>query len=144
MPLAVNSRTALTLPAPLYTWTFKIKYTCIFVQITCANTVVDKWSACSTSILTILVQIPLKPTVFFLKFVLEKTENKQKRGRGFFSSRGNELCFEAWRRTVIFLCKIKKTLPLYLSFYLVETDQSIFNLTHFGVLTTRYLIMLKE
>ena len=61
---------------------------------------------------------PLKPTVFSVKFVLEKTENKQKeamvcpfflkkhvqigdnvkafsREKGFFSSRGNELCFEA-------------------------------------------------
>ena len=48
------------------------------MHITCANTVVDKWSACSTSILNDPSSNPLKPTVFSVKFVLEKTENKQK------------------------------------------------------------------
>ena len=40
--------------------------------------VVVKWSACSTSISTIRVQILLKPTGFSVKFVFEKNENKQK------------------------------------------------------------------
>ena len=43
--------------------------------------VVVKWSACSPSILTIRVRIPLKCSVFFYK-LFEKNENKQKRGRG--------------------------------------------------------------
>ena len=33
---------------------------------------------CLPSTLTIRVRIPLKPTVFSVKFVLEKNENKQK------------------------------------------------------------------
>ena len=40
--------------------------------------VVVKWSACSPSTPTILVRIPLKPTVFSVPFVLEKNENKEK------------------------------------------------------------------
>ena len=37
-----------------------------------------KWSACSPSALTVQVRIPLKLTIFSVKFVLEKNENKQK------------------------------------------------------------------
>ena len=44
--------------------------------------VVVKWSACSPSTRSIQVQIPLTLKAFFLKFVIEKNENKQKRGRG--------------------------------------------------------------
>ena len=40
--------------------------------------VVVKWSACSPSTPTIRVRISLKPTVFPVKFVFEKKENKQK------------------------------------------------------------------
>ena len=40
--------------------------------------VVVKWSACSPSTPTIRVQILLTSTVFSVKFVFEKTENKQK------------------------------------------------------------------
>ena len=40
--------------------------------------VVVKLSACSPSTLTIRVQIPMKSTVFPVKFVFEKNENKQK------------------------------------------------------------------
>ena len=40
--------------------------------------VVVKWSTFSPSTLTIRVRIPLKPTVFSVKFVFEKKENKQK------------------------------------------------------------------
>ena len=44
--------------------------------------VVVKWSTYSPpSIPTIRVQIPLKPTVFSVKFVLAKNEMKEKRGR---------------------------------------------------------------
>ena len=39
---------------------------------------VVKWSACSPSTPTIRVRIPLKHTVFSVKFVFEKSENKQK------------------------------------------------------------------
>ena len=44
--------------------------------------VVVKWSACLSSTLTVRVQIPVKSTVFSVKFVFEKNKNKQKRGRG--------------------------------------------------------------
>ena len=44
--------------------------------------VVVKRSACSPSTLTIRVRILLTSTVFSVKFVFEKDENKQKRGRG--------------------------------------------------------------
>ena len=37
-----------------------------------------KRSACSSSTPTIRFRIPLKPTVFSVKFVVEKNENKQK------------------------------------------------------------------
>ena len=40
------------------------------------------WSACWPSYPTIWVQIPLKPTVFSIKILLEKNKNKEKRGRG--------------------------------------------------------------
>ena len=47
-----------------------------------------KWSACLPSTPTIRVRIPLKPTVFSVKFVFEKNENKQKEaGVGPFSRR---------------------------------------------------------
>ena len=39
---------------------------------------VVKWSACLRSTPTIQVRIPLKPTVFSVKFLFEKKENKQK------------------------------------------------------------------
>ena len=39
---------------------------------------VVKWSACSPATLTIQVQIPLTSTVFSVKFVFEKEENRQK------------------------------------------------------------------
>ena len=41
--------------------------------------VVVMWSACSTSTPTIRVRIPLTSTVYSVKFVFEKNENKQKR-----------------------------------------------------------------
>ena len=44
--------------------------------------VVVKWLAYSPSTPTIRVRIPLTPTVFTVKFVCEKTENKTKIGRG--------------------------------------------------------------
>ena len=40
--------------------------------------VVVKWSACSPSIPTIRVRFLQKPTVFYVKFVFEKNENKHK------------------------------------------------------------------
>ena len=40
--------------------------------------VVVKWSACSLYTPAILVRIALTPTVFSVKFVFEKNENKQK------------------------------------------------------------------
>ena len=40
------------------------------------------WSSGQPSTPIILVRIPLTPTVFSVKFVFEKNENKQKRGRG--------------------------------------------------------------
>ena len=40
--------------------------------------VVVKWSACLPSTSTIDVQIPLKLTIFSIKFVFEKSANKQK------------------------------------------------------------------
>ena len=46
--------------------------------------VVVKWSACLTSTPTIRVRIPMKPKVFFCKFVFEKNENKAGVGRIFF------------------------------------------------------------
>ena len=45
---------------------------------------VVNWSAWSPSIPTIQIQILMTPTVFSVKFVFEKIENKQKRGRGHF------------------------------------------------------------
>ena len=44
--------------------------------------VVVKWSACLPSTPTIRVQIPLKSTVFTVKFVFEMNENKQKEAGG--------------------------------------------------------------
>ena len=44
--------------------------------------VVVKWSACSPSTQTIRVRILLTPSVFSVKFVFRKNENKQKRCRG--------------------------------------------------------------
>ena len=41
-----------------------------------------KWSACSSSSPTISVRIPLSPTVFLFKFVIEKNENKLKEAGG--------------------------------------------------------------
>ena len=41
-----------------------------------------KWSVCSYSTPTIRVRSLLTSTVIYLKFVFEKNENKQKRGRG--------------------------------------------------------------
>ena len=41
----------------------------------CAVVVVE-WSVCSPSTLTIRGRIPLNPTVFSVKFVFEKNENK--------------------------------------------------------------------
>ena len=60
-----------------------------------AVVVVVKWSACSPSYPTIWVQIPLKHTVFPLKFVLEKYENKQKESSvgPFFEKRYAERTF---------------------------------------------------
>ena len=57
--------------------------------------VVVKWSACSPYTLTIRVRIPLKHTVFPLKFVLEKYENKQKESSvgPFFEKRYAERTF---------------------------------------------------
>ena len=40
--------------------------------------VVAKWSACLSSILMIQVRISLKSTVFSMKCVFEKNDNKQK------------------------------------------------------------------
>ena len=40
--------------------------------------VVVRWSACLPSTPMIQVRIPLKPTVFSVKFAFEKNENKQK------------------------------------------------------------------
>ena len=45
--------------------------------------VVVKKSACSPYTPTIRVRIPLKPTVFSVKFVFERNKNKQKRWPGF-------------------------------------------------------------
>ena len=42
---------------------------------------VVKWPVYSLSTLMFRVQFPVKPTVFHVKFVLEKNENKSKRGR---------------------------------------------------------------
>ena len=44
--------------------------------------VMVKWSACYPSFPTFGVLIPLMPVAFSVKFVFEKNENKQKRGRG--------------------------------------------------------------
>ena len=44
----------------------------------CGQVVVVKWSACSLYTPAILVRIALTPTVFSVKFVFEKNENKQK------------------------------------------------------------------
>ena len=44
--------------------------------------VLVKWSACLPYTPTIRVRIPLKPSVFSLKVVFEKTENKQKNRPG--------------------------------------------------------------
>ena len=52
------------------------------IRVKCRSVVVVKWSACSPSTSTIRVQILLTPTVFSVKFVFEKKENKEKRGRG--------------------------------------------------------------
>ena len=45
-----------------------------------AVVVVVKWSACSPYTTTIRVQFPLMSTVFSVKFVFEKNENKEKEG----------------------------------------------------------------
>ena len=42
--------------------------------------VVVKWSVCEPSTAIIRDWIPLKPTVFTIKFAFEKIENKQRRG----------------------------------------------------------------
>ena len=56
--------------------------------------VVVKWSAFSPSTLTIRVRIPLKPRVFSVKFVFEKTKDKQKEaGAGTFLKRIGVLSF---------------------------------------------------
>ena len=44
--------------------------------------VVVKWSVCLPFTPTIRVRSPLKSTIFSVKFVFERNENKQKRGRG--------------------------------------------------------------
>ena len=56
---------------------------------------VAKWSVCSPSTLTIRVHIPPTPTVFSVKFVFEKNENKQKEvGVGPFKN-NIKVCFDA-------------------------------------------------
>ena len=45
--------------------------------------VVVKWSACSPSLPTIRVRIPLKPTIFSVKLCLKRTKiNKKEAGEG--------------------------------------------------------------
>ena len=56
---------------------YQKKHTFIIVGSWCGQV-----AACSTSTPTIQARIPLKPTVFSVKFVFEKNENKQKKRPG--------------------------------------------------------------
>ena len=48
----------------------------LVVAVLVVAVLVVKWSVCSPSILTIRVQILLKPTVFSVKFAFEKNKNR--------------------------------------------------------------------
>ena len=58
--------------------------------------VVVKWSACSLSAPKIRVRMPLKPTVFSVKFMLEKTKiNNKEAGVGpFFKKQVHKVTVE--------------------------------------------------
>ena len=106
--------------------------------------VVVKWSVCSPSLLTIRVRILLTPTVFSVKFVVEKNENKQKRGRGWLifknkktnSSSANltrnklimffKSCTYVNQEAVRYLPKSKMFYCAYLSHGIVRNYSSLF------------------
>ena len=65
--------------------------------------VVVKWSACTTSNLTIRVWIPLKPTVFLFNLCLKGTKiNKKRPGLAHFFKK-----IQSWSRSRIFWANVK-------------------------------------
>ena len=91
-PLCYSSR------SPPYVWT-RLKNNPPKDREPIGAVVVVKWSACSTSTPTIQVRILPTSTVFSVKFVFEKNENKQKRPglAHFFKKIGRlELISSSW------------------------------------------------
>ena len=66
--------------------------------------VVVKWSSCSPSTSTIRVRILLTSTVFSVKFVLEKNQNKQKVGWPVFLKKDLDLGTERCGRNLRWRC----------------------------------------
>ena len=72
--------------------------------------VVVKWSTCLPSTMTNWVRIPIKPTVFSVKFVFEKNKNKLKEARlvNFFK-KSNKIHFKNALKNVSMLkCVLRK------------------------------------